>query len=169
MTDPEYSFRTVWLIEASRERIFDALWDAQRWPEWWPGLERAVEADPGDSGGVGRRGRYSFRSMFGYAVGFDAVSTVVERPRLLEAEVSAGFDGYGRWELAEHGSATEITFVWRVSPAEGWIRTVGRRFRPVLVFAHDRVMDAGAKGLARQLDARLISTDNDLSAPGADP
>jgi len=160
LSDPEFSFRTVWLIDAPRERVFAALWASQDWPQWWPGLEQAVESDPGGSDGVGRRGRYSFRSVFGYSVAFDAVSTLVEPPCLLEAAVSAGFDGRGRWELTEQDSVTRVSFDWQVTPARGWMRTVGRPLRPVLVLAHDRVMDAGARGLSRHLGARLLSAIN---------
>lgn len=148
------------MIGAPRERVFEALWDSEHWPGWWPGLESAVETCPGDAAGIGRRGRYSFRSGFGYSVSFDAVSTAVERPHLLEAEVGNGFDGHGRWLLSEKGTATRIDFSWQVRPARGWMRTAGRLLAPVLGFAHDRVMDAGARGLAGYLGAELISADN---------
>jgi uncharacterized protein YndB with AHSA1/START domain len=53
----QYEFLTTWLIEAERERLFEAIWESPRWPQWWPGVVEAVEVEAGDKRGVGRRGR----------------------------------------------------------------------------------------------------------------
>lgn len=36
------------------EKVFDALHDSARWPEWWKGVERADMLEPGGEDGIGR-------------------------------------------------------------------------------------------------------------------
>jgi uncharacterized protein YndB with AHSA1/START domain len=37
---PAYRFLTTWLVDAPREAVWDTIYDAERWPEWWRGVER---------------------------------------------------------------------------------------------------------------------------------
>jgi uncharacterized protein YndB with AHSA1/START domain len=60
MTD--YSFTTLWRISAPLERVWDAIYHSERWPEWWRGLESVLEIKPGDSGGVGSVRRFVWKA-----------------------------------------------------------------------------------------------------------
>ena len=50
----EYRFVTTWCLDAPIERVFDAIDDAARWPQWWKGVTRAELLEPGAHDGVGR-------------------------------------------------------------------------------------------------------------------
>ena len=52
----EYRFLTTWLLQAERERVWDAIYESERWPEWWKGERpRLLEGDAtGELAGVGR-------------------------------------------------------------------------------------------------------------------
>ena len=66
----EYAFLTTWLLEAERQRVWDAIYDSERWPEWWNGVEEAEKLAEGDEQGVGQRGRYVWKAKLPYRVNF---------------------------------------------------------------------------------------------------
>jgi len=45
MTD--YSFVTTWCLDAPIDRVFAAIDDAARWPQWWRGVSQAELLEPG--------------------------------------------------------------------------------------------------------------------------
>jgi hypothetical protein len=161
----EYRFLTSWLIAADREPVFDLLWDSAHWPEWWPGVIEAAETDPGDpETGIGRRGRYEWRSTIPYPVRFEVVATRIERPRLLEGDASGGLVGTGRWRLfaadddaARQGPLTAVTYEWNVRTPKAWMNLLAPIAAPVFRWKHDRIMAAGGRGLARRLGADLVA------------
>lgn len=152
-----YRFLTAWLIAAERERVFDALWDSERWPEWWPGVAEAVETEPGNADGIGRRGRYEWRSRIPYPVRFEVVSTRVERPSLLEAEASGAFEGTGRWRLFGEPGVTAVLYDWDVRASKRWMRALAPIADPLFRWNHDQLMRAGGEGLARHLGVPLLA------------
>lgn len=152
-----YSFLTTWLLSVEREPIFEAIWDSDRWPEWWPGVVDATETEPGGTDGVGRRGRYEWRSRIPYPVRFEVVSTRVEPPRLLEGAVSGELEGYGRWRLYEEGGATAVLYEWEVRTTKRWMNALGPIAAPAFRWNHDHVMRAGGLALAERLGARLLA------------
>lgn len=153
-----YRFLTAWLIEAERERVFDAIWLSERWPEWWRGVVEATEQAPGDEDGIGRRGRYEWRSRIPYPVRFEVVATRIERPALLEGDVSGGLQGTGRWRFYEQGGITAVLYEWEVATTKRWMNLLGPIAGPAFRWNHDQVMRNGALGLAELLDARLLAT-----------
>ena len=152
-----YEFLTAWLLDAPREEVFDAIWDSEAWPGWWRGVVEATETDPGSPCGVGRRGRYVWRSRIPYAVSFEVVSTAVERPRLLEGEATGELEGAGRWRLFEDDGVTAVLFEWNVRTKKSWINALGPVAEPLLRWNHDQLMLRGGEGLARHLGARLLA------------
>jgi hypothetical protein len=153
-----YRFLTTWVLEARREPVWDLLWDSARWPEWWPGVVRAEEIEPGDERGIGRRGRYEWRSRIPYPVRFEVVSTRVERPALLEGRASGGLEGIGRWRLFEEPPLTAVTYEWDVRTTERWMNRLAPLAAPAFRRNHDWVMRSGGKAIARRLGVRLVAS-----------
>ncbi|MCB0877256.1 MAG: SRPBCC family protein, partial [Solirubrobacterales bacterium] len=143
-----YEFLTAWLLDAPREDVWDAIWDSGEWPTWWRGVVEAVETDPGTACGIGRRGRYAWRSRIPYPVRFEVVSTVVERPNLLEGEATGELEGVGRWRFLEQDGATAALYEWNVHTTKPWMNLVAPLARPVFRWNHDQVMRWGGEGLA---------------------
>ena len=83
----EYRFLTTWLLESPREPVWDAIYDSERWPTWWRGVDRRGRARPRRRD---RRrlalARYTWRSKLPYDLVFEAKTRTVEKPRLLEAD-----------------------------------------------------------------------------------
>ncbi len=96
----EYEFLTTWCLEAPRERVWDAIWEAERWPEWWRGVVARGALVEGDETGVGQVGRYTWRSRLPYDLEFEMTTTRVHKPHLLE--------GQAKGELAGHRALAAV-------------------------------------------------------------
>jgi uncharacterized protein YndB with AHSA1/START domain len=155
----EYRFLTTWLIEAERERVWEAIWESERWPQWWRGVEEAVKLAEGDARGVGQFGRYVWRSRLPYPVRFEIRTTRVERPRLLEGEATGELAGTGRWRLFDEDGVTAVLYEWNVRTTKRWMNLLAPLARPIFKWNHDWVMRNGGAGMARLLDARLLAAD----------
>jgi uncharacterized protein YndB with AHSA1/START domain len=155
----EYRFLTTWLLEANRERIWDAIYDSERWPEWWKGVEEATKLEEGDESGVGQHGRYVWKAYLPYRVQFFIRTTRVERPCLLEGDATGELAGVGRWRFFEQDGLTAVLYEWNVRTTKTWMNLVAPVARPIFKSNHDFVMRNGGRGLARLLGAPLLGLD----------
>ena len=155
----EYRFLTTWLLEADRERIWDAIYESERWPEWWHGVEEAEKLAEGDEAGVGQEGRYVWKAKLPYRVEFFIRTTRVERPFLLEGDATGELAGVGRWRLFEQGGVTAVVYEWNVRTTRWWMNLLAPVARPVFQANHDYVMRNGGEGIAKLLDAPLLALD----------
>jgi len=117
----EYRFLTTWLLEAERERVWDAIYESERWPEWWRGVLETERLTAGEEDGLGQVGRYVWRSKLPYKLEFTMRTTAVERPFLLEGEASGELAGVGRWRFFEQGGVTAAVYEWNVHTTRAWM------------------------------------------------
>ena len=144
-------------MEAPRAAVFQEIWDAERWPSWWRGVESVVKLEEGDEEGVGSLGRYRWKSRLPYRLEFEMRTTHVERPGYMAGTAGGELAGTGRWRLFEDGAVTAVLYEWDVETTRPWMRHAGPLLRPVFAWNHDVVMRWGGEGLARRLDARLVA------------
>jgi hypothetical protein len=147
-----YRFLTTWLLEAQRERVWDVLYDARRWPVWWRGVQRMDVL-----GEDGRLWRSAWRSVLPYTLEFEFQIVREERPALLEGRAGGELAGTGVWRLYESELGTASTWQWDVSTTAQWMNAFGPLARPVFAWNHHRIMRWGAQGLARELGCRLLA------------
>jgi uncharacterized protein YndB with AHSA1/START domain len=152
-----YRFLTTWVIAAPIERVWDVLYESERWPEWWRGVERVEVLERGDAQRVGELARYTWKSRLPYRLEFDIRTTRVERPYLCEGRAQGELAGDGRWRLFEGGDGTAVTYEWLVQTTRPWMNAVAPLARPLFAWNHDVVMRAGGEGLARRLGAPLVA------------
>jgi uncharacterized protein YndB with AHSA1/START domain len=155
----EYRFLTTWLIAAPRGPLWDAIYDSERWPEWWRGVLEAEKLEEGDETGVGQFGRYVWKSKLPYKLEFHARTTRVEKPYLLEGTVEGELAGTGRWRLFEQNGTTAVLYEWQVETTKAWMNLLTPIARPIFATNHDYVMRNGGEGLAKLLDAELLAAD----------
>ena len=159
-----YRFLTTWLLEAERERVWEAVYDSESWPEWWRGVIATERLAEGDAAGLGQVGRYTWRSRLPYDLVFEMCTTRVERPELLEGEASGELAGTGRWRFFERaaegaGPVTAVLYEWDVATTKRWMNLLAPLARPVFRWNHDWVMRNGAVGICERLGCRLIAAD----------
>jgi Polyketide cyclase / dehydrase and lipid transport len=154
----DYAFLTSWLLDSPREPVWEAIYDQERWPEWWQGVEEVEERDGGGDGGVGAVSRMVWKSLLPYRVEFEVRTTHVERPYLLQADAVGELAGIGRWRLYEQGGITAVLYEWNVSTTKPWMNLLAPVARPVFEWNHDWVMAHGGTGIARLLGCRLLAS-----------
>ena len=154
---PAYRFCTTWVLEAERERVWDAIYDSDSWPEWWRGIKSTKRLADGDENGIGQRGIYEWRARIPYTVQFEIVSTIVERPYRLGGEASGELAGTGLWRFFEEGGTTAVVYDWDVRTTKPWMNLLAPVARPVFAWNHHWVMRRGGEGLARRLGVRLLA------------
>jgi uncharacterized protein YndB with AHSA1/START domain len=153
----DYRFLTTWVFDAPIERVWGALYDSERWPEWWRGVERVQVIERGGDDRVGELSRYTWKSKLPYRLEFDMRTTRVEAPHLVEGEAKGELTGTGRWRLfSGRDGTTAVTYEWNVETTERWMNVLAPIARPVFAWNHDYVMGHGGEGLARRLGARLL-------------
>jgi hypothetical protein len=153
-----YSFLTTWLLDCPRERVWEAIYAQERWPEWWRGVEAADEVHPGDGDRVGAVSRMVWRSLLPYRVRFEVTTTRVERPHLMEGRAAGELSGVGRWRLYEDDGVTAVLYEWNVATTKAWMNLVAPVARPVFAWNHDWVMARGGEGIADLLGCRLLAS-----------
>jgi uncharacterized protein YndB with AHSA1/START domain len=154
----DYRFLTTWLLDAPRERVFEALYDQANWPQWWRGVEEAIELRGGEDDGVGTVSRMVWKSLLPYRVGFEVTTTRIERPHLMEGNAVGELSGVGRWRLYEQDGATAVLYEWNVSTSKAWMNLLAPLARPVFEWNHDWVLARGGEGIARLLGCRLLAS-----------
>jgi uncharacterized protein YndB with AHSA1/START domain len=144
-------------VDAPRDEVFQAIWDSERWPSWWRGVESVVKVEEGDEEGVGSLGRYVWKSRLPYRLEFQMRTTRVERPALMEGEAEGELAGTGRWRMFEENGVTAVVYEWNVRTTSAWMSVLAPLARPFFAWNHDVVMRWGGEGLARLLGARLVA------------
>jgi uncharacterized protein YndB with AHSA1/START domain len=152
----QFSLTTTWLIEAPLEVVWDAIYQSEHWPTWWPYLVRVQESTRGDITGVGNIRRYIWRTRLPYRVSFSARTTRIDRLVLLEGAVFGEFEGYGRWRFYRQDHITAVRYDWEVDVQHAWLRLFVPLMRRVMKWNHQSVMLAGGQGLARHLGAQFL-------------
>ena len=153
----DYELVTIWRIEAPIDEVCEAISDFHHWPKWWRGVEQVMELERGDAHGVGGLFRYTWKSLLPYRLTFDMRITRVKPLAAIEGEASGELEGTGRWLFTADDGVTTIRYEWQVRTTKRWMNLAAPIARPLFRWNHDIVMQQGGEGLARLLNARLIS------------
>lgn len=152
----DYAFVSVWELTAPVDRVWDEITRPERYPEWFPYVTHAEELRAGDETGVGSITRSRWRTALPYGLVFEARTTRVQRPHLLELTATGDLEGTGRWELSEEAGITTVRYFWTVRTTKSWMNLLAPLASPAFGWNHAVLMRAGGKGLAGRLGARLV-------------
>lgn len=153
----EFKFTTIWRITAPLLEVCDAVSQCHDWPQWWKGVETVEEFDPGDKDGIGSLRRFTWRGSLLYRLTFDVCVTRIVPLTIVEGRASGDVEGVGRWHFNETGGATEVRYEWQVRTNRLWMNLMAPVAGPLFKWNHNQVMRQGAEGMARLLNARLLS------------
>jgi hypothetical protein len=147
-----FAFVSRWELATGREPVWEALVDFNRWPVWWPALEKVIETIHGDADGIGQRASAVWRGPLGYSLNMEIEAVERVPPDYLRGVATGDVVGEGAWRLGDAGDGwTSIEFEWNVRAAKRWMVAMAPVARSVFVAGHDHVMQKGARGLADHL------------------
>ncbi|MDP3217531.1 MAG: hypothetical protein Q8S73_25700, partial [Deltaproteobacteria bacterium] len=87
-----------------------------------------------------------------------------------EGSVQGDLEGIGRWHFSNEGAVSVIRYEWHVRSTRWWMNLIAPFARSMFIRNHGVLMRQGAEGLARQLEAPLVSQENiDLMAETTPP
>jgi hypothetical protein len=121
--------------------LWDALTDTNRFPQWWPWLRSF------DAGGLapGSVASCTVKAPLPYTLDFRVHIQRVDAGRSIDTHVSGDLEGPARLELACAGEASTARLTWAVELRAPVLSAASRVARPVLVWAHDRVVSTGVE------------------------
>ena len=149
----EFSFVTRWSFKAPIERVFEHLADTERWPTWWKYVAKVEVLEPGDSKGVGRVLRMTWRTRLPYSLSFTIKSTVVDPPCYMEARADGELVGSGIWRLRQVDDITDVRYDWEVRTTKFWMNLFAPIARPLFSWNHAGVMKAGEDALRKLVES----------------
>lgn len=147
---------TCWRFDAPVERVYEAICEPVRWPNWWRGAQDVVELNSGDPRGVGRLLRYTWKGLLPYTLTFTVQVVRVLPLAVLEGVARGDLEGIGRWRFSQEGSITAVSYEWRVRTTRLWMNVFAPIAGPLFEWNHNVIMREGGRGLARLLGARLL-------------
>lgn len=153
----EFQFVTEWRISAPLAEVYDAITHCLNWPTWWQGSEKVEKLIIGDANGVGSVHRFIWRGRIPYRLTFDIHVTRVVPFAVIEGQVCGEVIGTGRWIFLHENGVTVVCYEWHVCVNRMWMNFIAPFALPLFRWNHHQVMQQGAKGLARLLNARLES------------
>jgi len=154
----DYSFVTIWRIDAPIQAVYDAIADSLAWPTWWPQVPSVTELSKGDERGIGAVRRYVFKGKLPYTLAFDLRVDTIEPPTKLGGTASGELAGTGLWALTEDAPGlTTVRYDWNVRTTRWWMNLLAPLARGLFKSNHDYVMSGGLEGLTRLLGVKAIS------------
>lgn len=151
-----YSFITTWKIKADLPRVWEVLYNQEAWPGWWKGVKKVEALQEGDSGHIGKKMRYTWKSLLPYTLSFDMTSVHIIPHSYMEGHASGELEGVGKWYFNEAQGVTTIQYSWEVNTTKKWMNLLTPVLKPAFKWNHDVVMRWGAAGLAKKLNAELL-------------
>ena len=141
-----FHFDRTWRFDVPVERLWDAVSDTTRFPEWFPWLD-ADHLGPLVPGTVAR---FRVDPPLPYRLNLTVSVLEVEDGRSVDTHVSGDLAGPARLEVEPDGDSSSARLAWSLIVQRPALRVVERLARPVMVWGHDAIV---ARGLQRFSDA----------------
>lgn len=161
-SDPAFDFVSRWQLAVGQETVWDTLVDFKSWPEWWSGLQSVEETAPGDDNGIGQRATSRWRGPVGYTIEFEIETVEREHLKSLKGKATGEMSGFGTWHISPIADLeqpdriwTQVVYEWQVVATRKWMQLLNPVARPIFVYSHDHVMEAGAEGIAEYLECEM--------------
>jgi hypothetical protein len=166
-----YEFLSHWRIEgADPSDAYDVLADEPNLPRWWPAVSLAADIlEPGDERGLGRRVDLHMKGWLPYTLRWRYKVIEVTRPQRRVLQAEGDFVGVGIWSFEREGSATRVSFDWRLSVEKPLVKALSAAFKPVFEANHRWAMARGEESLRIELARRHARTAEELACIPSPP
>lgn len=156
MSTNQYSFVTLWKIEAPIKAVWDVICDTENLPSWWQAIVDIKVIDRGSENGVNFLVEQTWKGVLPYRLSLLSKTTMVDYLKSIEIVASGDLEGFGKWTFTQEGEITIVQYNWEVKTTQKALSFLALVIKPLLAWNHDEIMRWGALGLANKLNARLI-------------
>jgi hypothetical protein len=147
-----FRFDRTWAFPMPPEALWAHVNRTQKFPEWWSWL-RDFDA-PGLFDGA--EARCVIQSPLPYALRLRIDVKRAVPPSIVETYVRGDLEGPARLEIGPTATGSTARLVWELDVRDRMLRQVARVARPMMVWAHDRVVATGVEQFrSRALDDSL--------------
>ena len=130
-------------FSVSRDALWGALNDTEQFPQWWPWL-RSFDAT-GDTLSPGTVAHCAVRAPLPYTLEFEVRVERVVAGQSIDTIVSGDLEGPARLDLDGDDTRSSARLTWSVELRLPLLAAASRVARPVLLWAHDRVVSTGVE------------------------
>jgi hypothetical protein len=92
-----------------------------------------------------------------YTLSFKMQLIAKEDFKFLKGIAFGELEGDGTWYFKEENNVTMVQYNWNVKTNKAWMNYFAFILKPLFKLNHDVVMKWGAEGLAKKLNAKLVS------------
>jgi hypothetical protein len=153
----QYSFITKWQIKAPVERVWEAIYNSNNWRTWWKGVLQVTDICNGDENGIGDVKNITWKSVLPYKLSFKMKLVEKEMYKKLTGIAFGELQGNGTWYFKQENDITYVEYYWNVITTKKWMNVLSFILKPAFKYNHNVVMHWGAEGLAKKLNAELVS------------
>jgi hypothetical protein len=138
-----FHFDRAWAFSVPPRQLWAVVSRTHDFRTWWSWL-RDFDA-PGVH--TGARAYCVIQSPLPYALRLDIDVERAEEPSVIETYVRGDLDGPARLEIAPgtDGAGSTARLVWELEVRDRMLRQLSRVARPLMVWAHDRVVATGVE------------------------
>jgi carbon monoxide dehydrogenase subunit G len=148
---PVIEYRREFDFPVTPAELWAAIEDAEEFESWWPWLrEFTIEGGSLRTGSVLRG---VVVPPLPYRMRLRVELVRCRRPSLIDALVYGDLEGEAQLRLSRIGDGTRAEVAWRLEMMQRPMRLASRVARPLLVRAHDVVVEVTVSGFRRQLAA----------------
>jgi uncharacterized membrane protein len=148
----KYSFVTNWTFDAPLETVWKEIRNMDAWPEWWKYVKSVELIKIGDMNDIGSVRRITWTTALPYELTFDSELVSVDFQKRMEGKAFGELTGVGIWTFNEVNGKTHVRYDWIVETTKKWMNIFAPIARPLFKWNHDKVMNAGYKGLKARLN-----------------
>ena len=152
-----YSFVTRWKIAAPLYAVWNLIYESADWPNWWRGVKHVTTIQENDASGINGVKEYTWQSLLPYKLSFQMKLVEKIDGKLLRGIAFGELEGQGTWHFSETDGVTSVQYNWNVKTNKAWMNFFSFILKPLFRINHNIVMRWGAEGLAKKLNARLLS------------
>ena len=147
-----FRFDRTWRFDVPVDRLWDALADTSRFPEWFPWLE-ADDLGPLKSGTVAR---FRVDPPLPYRLNLSVAILDVVPQESVATQVSGDLSGPARLEVEADGETSTARLEWSLVVRRPALVVLERIARPVMVWGHDAVVSRGLERFTGAIGAPPI-------------
>ncbi|HEX5588164.1 MAG TPA: SRPBCC family protein [Acidimicrobiia bacterium] len=136
-----FAFDRAWDFAVPPAELWGTLARTDQYPRWWPWLREFRVT--GDGLAVGSIAEAVIQAPLPYQLHCTIEVLEADAPHVLAATVTGDLAGPARLELRPTATGAEARLAWTLEVQSSLLRPFAVVARPVLAWAHDRIVERG--------------------------